>query len=152
MDPLLEHAAFHDCNSRSCQGFLRVQAEVDREPVCQLMIARISSPGSAENHSCSCAFRLYSEVFSCPNPTGKFDCGLLDDTVQALLTTQNDQKLLIRKLAMYGLGEVARISYEPENDDPLPAEVVARYSRVVVDSAMARLDDTHDRGDQIAIY
>ncbi|TKR59595.1 hypothetical protein L596_029243 [Steinernema carpocapsae] len=113
------------------------------------MIARISSSQEAQRTAAVAA--LSACIPSCPNPTGKFDCGLLDDTVQALLTAQKDPKLLIRKLAMHGLGEVARISYEPENDDPLPAEVVARYSRVVVDSAMAGLDDTHDRGDQIAI-
>ncbi|KAL3998802.1 hypothetical protein ACH3XW_16520 [Acanthocheilonema viteae] len=108
-------------------------------PLVTLMIPRMQSPSDA--YRIAAAAVLSALTKRCPNEDGKVDDKLLEVLIMNLMKALDDRNLKIRKLAVRGLGDLACCS----------DSILNKYSSDAIQAAMAGLDDSGDRRDEIAM-
>ncbi|KAM3720959.1 Maestro heat-like repeat-containing protein family member [Dirofilaria immitis] len=108
-------------------------------PLVTLMIPRMQSPSDA--YRIAAVAVLSALTKRCPNEEGEADNKLLEGLITNLMMALEDRNLKIRKLAVRGLGDLACCS----------DSILNKYSSDAIQAAMAGLDDSGDRRDEIAM-
>ncbi|KAK6107053.1 hypothetical protein QQG55_26690 [Brugia pahangi] len=108
-------------------------------PLVTLMIPRMQSANDA--YRIAAAAVLSALTKRCPDEEGEDDNKLLESLIMNLMKALEDRNLKIRKLAVRGLGDLACCS----------DSILNKYSSDAIQAAMAGLDDSGDRRDEIAM-
>uniref|UniRef100_A0A915PME6 HEAT repeat protein n=1 Tax=Setaria digitata TaxID=48799 RepID=A0A915PME6_9BILA len=108
-------------------------------PLVTLMMPRMQSPSDA--YRIAAVAVLSALTKRCPDEEGEADNKLLEALIASLMKALEDRNLKIRKLAVRGLGDLACC-----NDS-----ILNKYSSDAIQAAMAGLDDSGDRRDEIAM-
>uniref|UniRef100_A0AAF5CZ37 Uncharacterized protein n=1 Tax=Strongyloides stercoralis TaxID=6248 RepID=A0AAF5CZ37_STRER len=116
-------------------------------PLTRLLEVYISSTLNA--HRISIAIVFSSLVARCPDNHGNFDLNFFDNIMETLFELIKDDCLIVRKLAIKGLGKlpiVASICHAQSS-----SIVLEKYIKLAVEAGMKGLDDSNDVDDQVTI-
>ncbi|VDK72692.1 unnamed protein product [Onchocerca ochengi] len=108
-------------------------------PLVTLLIPRMQSPSDAYRIAATAVLSALTK--RCPNEEGEADNKLLEALITNLMKALEDRNLKIRKLVVRGLGDLACCS----------DSLLNKYSSDAIQAAMAGLDDSGDRRDEIAM-